>query len=248
MKALRPFLVALQFLTILPVRLRPEASRSEWRASLAAYPLVGLVIGALVSAGAGLTAGLPGPLQAALVLTLWVALSGALHLDGLADAADAWLGGLGDRERTLAIMKDPYAGPMAVVTILLCLLIKYTALLAVLAGDGPGAIVLVAVLARLGVVVLLLTTPYVRPGGLGSALAGDEPLRPLQVLTLALPLAMGLWITGLPRGGAVALASGLALIGLRRLMYRRLGGTTGDTLGATIEIVEAIGLACAALP
>jgi adenosylcobinamide-GDP ribazoletransferase len=67
-------------------------------------------------------------LHAALLLTVWVLLSGGLHLDGLADSADAWLGGFGDRERTLTIMKDPRSGPIAVVVLVLVLLLKFCAL------------------------------------------------------------------------------------------------------------------------
>ena len=77
-------------------------------------------------------------LQAALLLALWVALTGALHLDGLADSADAWLGGFGDPARTLEIMKDPRSGPVAVVVLVLLLLLKFSALLVVLQAQQPA--------------------------------------------------------------------------------------------------------------
>lgn len=109
---MRAFLVALQFLTRLPVRLRAAPSEEELGRSLLFYPLVGLLIGMLLTtlAMAISAAGISDLLGAALVLAAWVVLTGGLHLDGLADSADAWSGGRGDRERTLAIMKDPYWG------------------------------------------------------------------------------------------------------------------------------------------
>lgn len=127
-----PLLIALQFLTSLPIRLPAMPEPEQQGRSLLYYPLVGLLLGALLCLAAFVLDGAPALLQAALLLTLWVALTGALHLDGLADSADAWLGGFGDRERTLQIMKDPRSGPVAVVVLVLLLLLKFSALLALL--------------------------------------------------------------------------------------------------------------------
>ncbi|NCA91441.1 MAG: adenosylcobinamide-GDP ribazoletransferase, partial [Gammaproteobacteria bacterium] len=96
---MRPFLIALQFLTRLPVRLTGELSAADLGRSLLYYPLVGLLLGGLLVAGGwllaggGLLTGVAPVLAAALVLSLWVGLTGALHLDGLADMIDAWAGG-----------------------------------------------------------------------------------------------------------------------------------------------------------
>ena len=92
------------------------------------YPLAGLVIGALCGIGAALFDGVGEGLRAAIVLTLWVALTGGLHLDGLADWADAWAGGRGDRAKSLALLEDPHAGAMAIVALVLVLLVKFAAL------------------------------------------------------------------------------------------------------------------------
>lgn len=105
-----PFWIALQFLSSLPIRLPGMPTPQELGRSLLFYPLVGLLFGAILWALNGLLLGTPLLLHAALLLTVWVLLSGGLHLDGLADSADAWLGGFGDRERTLTIMKDPRSG------------------------------------------------------------------------------------------------------------------------------------------
>lgn len=123
-----PFWIALQFLSSLPVRLSGMPTPQEMGRSLLFYPVVGLLFGLLLWLASQLLDGVAAPLHAALLLALWVLLSGALHLDGLADSADAWLGGFGDRERTLQIMKDPRSGPIAVVTLVLVLLLKFCAL------------------------------------------------------------------------------------------------------------------------
>ena len=151
-----PFWIALQFLSSLPVRLPGmPAAEQMWR-SLLFYPVVGLLFGVLLWAFDSRLAASPLLLHAALLLTLWVLLSGALHLDGLADSADAWLGGFGDRERTLTIMKDPRSGPIAVVTLVLVLLLKFTALLALVQAGQSMALLLAPLIGRAAMLGLFL--------------------------------------------------------------------------------------------
>ena len=243
---IRPFLIALQFLTRLPVRLTGELSAEDLGRSLLYYPLVGLLLGGMLVAGAwllaggGLLTGVAPVLAAALVLGLWVGLTGALHLDGLADMIDAWAGGRGDRERTLALMKDPCSGPQGVSGLVLVLLLKFAALATLLESATYLPLLLAPLLGRTALPLLFLTTPYVRPGGLGAALAAGLPPRPakrvLILVGLLLPLVAGAM-------GMLALLSALAIfVVLRRTMISRIGGTTGDTAGALIEIVETLTL------
>ena len=133
---MQSFLIALQFLTSLPVRLDRMPEPQAVGRSLLYYPLVGLLLGAMLWLVGAVFENASVPLLAALLLTVWVALTGALHLDGLADSADAWLGGFGDRERTLTIMKDPRSGPTAVVVLILLLLLKFVALWVLLGGES----------------------------------------------------------------------------------------------------------------
>lgn len=228
-----PLLIAVQFLTRLPIRLPGLPPPEAVGRSVLWYPVVGLLLGGLLSLLAWLGAA-GGPfLQAALVLSGWVILTGGLHLDGLADSADAWIGGYGDRERTLAIMKDPACGPMGVLALLLTLLLKWSALV-VLLPHSPAALWLAPLAGRLALPWLLLATPYVRPGGLGDLLSRHLPRRALKrVLALG---AVGLVL--LPQGFIALLVTlGVALLG-RRALCQRLGGTTGDTAGALLEITE----------
>ncbi|CAN7202451.1 adenosylcobinamide-GDP ribazoletransferase [Pseudomonas brassicacearum] len=240
-----PFWIALQFLSSLPVRLPGMPEPEQLGRSLLFYPVVGLLFGALLWLLNALLLGTPLLLHAALLLSAWVLLSGGLHLDGLADSADAWLGGFGDRERTLLIMKDPRSGPIAVITLVLVLLLKFTALLALIEQGQTLALVIVPVLGRAALLGLFLTTPYVRAGGLGQALADHLPRRSgWQVLSacalgsLLLLGWAGLW---------TLVVAALVFIGLRRMMLRRLQGCTGDTAGALLELLEMAVLVALAL-
>lgn len=230
------FWIALQFLSCLPIRLPGMPAPQELGRSLLFYPLVGLLFGAVLWGLQGLLAGTPLLLHAALLLAAWVVLSGGLHLDGLADSADAWLGGFGDRERTLEIMKDPRSGPIAVVTLGLVLLLKFTALVALIEQGGAMALVVAPLIGRSALLALFLTTRYVRAGGLGQALADHVPRQVGQQVLVASGVAC-VALGGIPGGLAVLLAA-LLFVWLRRVMIQRLGGTTGDTAGALLELLE----------
>ena len=233
-----PFWIALQFLSSLPIRLPGMPEPQELGRSLLFYPLVGLLFGAILWAFNWLLLGTPLLLHAALLLTVWVLLSGALHLDGLADSADAWLGGFGDRERTLTIMKDPRSGPIAVVTLVLVLLLKFAALLALIDQQQAVVLIIVPLIGRSAMLGLFLTTPYVRAGGLGQALADHLP-RLAGTRVLAVSALVCVLIAGLSGVLAVVLAA-LVFVWLRQVMLRRLGGTTGDTAGALLELLEMV--------
>jgi adenosylcobinamide-GDP ribazoletransferase len=227
-----PLWIALQFLSSLRVSLPGMPAPREVGRSLLCYPLVGLLFGLLLWLASYLLQGTPASLHAALLLTLWVLLSGALHLDGLADSADAWLGGFGDRERTLLIMKDPRSGPIAVVTLVLVLLLKFCALW-VLVEQGIGAQLLLApLIGRAAMLGLFLSTPYVRQGGLGQALAEHLPRHAAGWVLL------GCVLFCLVLGGWIVVLALAVFAWLRHLMCRRLGGTTGDTAGAMLELLE----------
>lgn len=241
---MQPFLIALQFLTCLPVYLSGKPEPQQIGKSLLYYPLVGLLMGGMLGLLSMALAGTAPPLQAALVLVAWIALTGALHLDGLADSADAWLGGFGDRERTLAIMKDPRSGPIAVVVLVALLLLKFVALWVLLAEGKQLVLLLAPLLGRAALLGLFLTTSYVRPGGLGEALAEHFPrafARRVLIMVAVLCLALGEsgWL-------ALAVTAGIGALA-RRAMCRGIGGTTGDTAGALLELVECAVLVALAL-
>lgn len=237
-------LTALQFLTTVPVKQVPLQDKATIGLSLLYYPLVGLLLGFVLAVFAWCAQSVLSPfslqlyLLAALVLTLWVVLTGALHLDGLADCADAWMGGLGSKPRTLEIMKDPTSGPIAVTVLVLLLLIKFAALAALLSQASLWLLLLAPFIARLSVLALMLITPYVRPQGLGEILSRHFPRQEAKMV-LAI-VATTFLLLDFSRALPVLLAAIVALLLLRTMMMSRLNGCTGDTLGASVELIEAV--------
>ncbi|MBU0499753.1 MAG: adenosylcobinamide-GDP ribazoletransferase [Gammaproteobacteria bacterium] len=233
---MRPLWLAFGLLTRLPVPDIGEPGPGEQGRSLLWYPLVGLIIGLLLMFIALLFRAMDHLVVSALLITVWVAITGALHLDGLADSADAWLGSHGDRERALRIMKDPACGPAGVVAISLILLTKFAAVQALLGLGELLPLILAPLLARTMLPLLFTTTDYVRQDGMAASMAAELPKQPL-ILVLILPVIA---VLTLGRGqGLVALLVALAAgCWVRRLMIRHLGGTTGDTAGAMAEIIE----------
>jgi adenosylcobinamide-GDP ribazoletransferase len=230
-----PLLVALQFLTRVPIRLTHPPSPRELGQSLLWYPIIGLLLGALLY-GLALGFDLIAPaLRAGLSLAAWVWLTGALHIDGLGDTADAWIGGRGDRERMLTIMKDPRAGPGAVAVIVIVLLLKFEAI-----GAIPDSqcidLLLPPILARAAVPALFATTPYVRPGGIATNHAAELPRR-VAVVPVVISLLTVVLVFGWP-GIVAALAAASIFLIMRTALMRALGGTTGDTAGAMVELIE----------
>lgn len=230
MKAL---LVALGFLTRIPVPASAFADARARRNALAWYPLVGLLIGALLAGAHALLATQPPLLQAALLLALWVGITGAMHLDGLADSADAWVGGMGDRQKTLAIMKDPRSGPVAVVAVVMVLLVKFAALASLPPMAWP-VLLLAPLLARTVVVLAFVTSPYVREAGMGSAMREAPRGAAWGALLFA---GLATVVMGTPGGVAAVMAMTVFALWLHAV-GKRLGGFTGDLAGALVELVE----------
>jgi adenosylcobinamide-GDP ribazoletransferase len=248
--------VALQFLTRLPLCIEPPPRAREIGLSLAFYPIVGFTLGAVLWGAALAASRLPNPLGAAVVLAIWVAITGALHLDGLADVADAWVGGHCDRERTLRIMKDPCSGPMAVAAVSCLLLLKFAALDALIPHlhavpwRDPrlaAGCILPPLLARAAIPLLFAHTPYVRARGIAEQLAAHQSRR-AGILIVLLTVIGALAVCGIV--GVVALGTAaISYLLIRGGLVRRLGGFTGDGAGAVIEVIEAACLvAIAAVP
>ncbi|TCB50635.1 adenosylcobinamide-GDP ribazoletransferase [Acinetobacter sp. ANC 4779] len=231
------FFIALQFLTVFPIQLKAMPSRQQNGQSLLFYPLIGLMIGAILFAIAMVLHALPVILLSSLILVMWIWLTGGLHLDGLADTADAWVGGFGDKERTLTIMKDPSCGPIGVLSLIILCLIKWSALYVVLENQLYSALLLFPVLGRLAPLFLFLTTQYVREKGLGSSIAEFTPKTGAVILFILCLVASAYfaWV-----GILTAMIFIGTLIYLRRKFIQRIGGITGDTVGASIEICEAV--------
>lgn len=227
------FFLALSLLTRIPVPPLPSLSDQDFGRSSLAYPLVGLLIGVILGLPVWLLPQADPLVLAAIVTALWAAITGGLHLDGVADGADAWLGGLGDLEKTHRILKDPLVGAAGAIALVIVLLLKFAALTVLIKHQLIGLIIFAPVLGRNFILLLFLTTEYVRASGLASTTVKTLPEKPAFGLVLLIIGLAGLWAW---QGLALAL---LSFWLLRRLMLQRLGGCTGDTAGACVEFGEA---------
>ncbi len=240
---------ALSLFTVIPVRAPAELDADATARAMFWLPAVGLLLGLVAAAGLAIAAaGRPSVprqlLGAAVAVALLAALTGGLHLDGLADTGD----GLGSRRPAadaLAIMRRPDIGPLGVVTLVLVLLIQVTALATVPRGWPAVAALVLAVVTGRVAAVLATGVPAARPGGLGAMVAGrtgraGRLAAGLVLLAAVVPagLAVG-GVAAVLRGLAAALAGLLAGGLLARTARRRLGGMTGDVFGAIIELSTA---------
>jgi adenosylcobinamide-GDP ribazoletransferase len=236
----RPFVCALGFLTRFPVP-HVELSEAQVARSSAFFPWVGAIIATLLWGVSRACLPLGPQVTSACVITCWALVTGALHLDGLADTFDSLGGGRGDRARMLEIMRDSRIGAHGAAALTLALLLKWVALERVLTLHDD-AWLLAPVCARFLVVLLLAGFTYAREQGLGSAFSGR--VRTLEVAIAACALLPFGYYFGarvvLPALFGVALAMVLVL-----RMRKWLGGLTGDVHGAAIEICE-IGVLLAA--
>lgn len=213
-------------------------------ASVWVWPVVGAVIGGLSAAtGMGLlTAGAPAGAAAAGALAVSALLTGAMHEDGLADTFDGLFGGW-TVERRLEIMKDSHIGSYGVLALLVVTLARWSALTALLTAGAWPALVAVAVLSRAPMAALMGWMPNARKGGLSAGTGRPSGMRVLACLTVALVLAAGL--TGV-LAQPLVIATALPAFLLAWVAKARIGGQTGDILGASQILAETAALTTAA--
>lgn len=221
-----------------------RASEAEMAASRYWYGLVGVLLGLVLALlGWGLSSWLPPLVAGGLLLIAWEGLSRFLHADGLADTADAMVHFTG-RERALEIMKDSRLGSFAAAALICLFLVKFAALASLASMDQCrllGALVAAPALGRAAAAMLsVLLPPARRASGLGHAVSGDESVTAGLVSAGCALLAAGLvlGVAGLWAALAVLICAGA----LGAWYQSRLGGVTGDTLGAAIEVCEAVAL------
>lgn len=234
---MKGLIVAIQFLTRLPTP-HITVSGDEFAASMRWFPAVGLIVGALV-AGAGWAGALVDPWTGALAaLVAWVAVTGALHLDGLGDIADASGAAHKDRTRLIAVLGDPHVGSFAVVTIALHLIAKLVLLHALLDREALTAIALVPFAARIGPLVWSRALPDLH-AGLGSRFR--NAVREIDFILWGVLLVAAAWVS------PSLLAAPLIFLAWGWWLMRRIGGISGDGHGAGIEIGESLLLLAALL-
>ncbi len=229
--------IACVFLTSLPVRLRHEVTLRQLADAVYAFPVIGILVGgagALAYGALGLF-GLSGMPAAVLALAAMVAITGGLHEDGLADTADA-LGAHGDRERGLAIMRDPRIGSYGTLAVVLALLAR---LAAYSVFWEPAfflqAAITSAAVSRAALPVVLYLQPSARVSGLAASTGKPELSRVYAAVGIAVAISLLLTPGAAFKGLA---AAGLAGAASAYWLGQRFGGCTGDTLGAVQQVVE----------
>jgi adenosylcobinamide-GDP ribazoletransferase len=237
---------------------RPAAARSAWSlltvlggpadphpGAAAYYGLVGAVLGGLL----GLLWWSLEPLFPALVVAVLVVaadagLTGMLHLDGLADCGDGLIAPLTPARR-LQVMRAPEVGAFGAVTVVLTLLARVAALAALTAAEGPRPLLLVTLWcgSRAAVAAVAGTVPYARTRGLPTVFAARRPNLVGAGVGAVLAVVGAAWLGWIGVAGLAGAAVGAGAV--VALAWRRLGGYTGDVLGATIVVSETVGLLAA---
>ncbi len=234
-------LTALQFLTIFPVRTRDDYTTRSMGRAMAWFPVVGMMLGAILGiVDTGLRLIMPATTTAALVVGLWVLLTGALHLDGLMDCCDGLLAAR-EPERRLEIMRETHLGAFAVVGAVCVLLTKYTGLVELSPESRLAALLAVPALSRAAMVYAARAYPYARSrSGLGQLFRDGLTWREVIIASLtavaAALLALG-WL-----GLALAAVVWLVTAATSWWAQRRIPGLTGDVYGAVNELTELSGL------
>ena len=237
---LRALAAAVTLLTRLPIGRRIAVDETDIARSLAWLPLVGLGLGGAVALAArGLEGRLDDGPAAVLIVAAWALATGAIHLDGLADSADAL--GAGDRERRLAIMRDPRLGSFGVLALIFVVVLKVALVAAVLSRGHHLWLLAIPAVARAAASALSATLPYAREQGTGAALIGGGQRAERLAVALATAIVIALACARL-RGLLAIVAVALVALAVGHLARRKIGGVTGDVMGATIELAE-----CAAL-
>jgi len=233
---LKTLLAAFRFLTILPLGTALEEREESLASSMTFFPLVGISIGGLLLLVHRIGSFLfSPPLVNMLVLLGWVLITGALHLDGFMDTIDGLSGGKTKEER-LKIMKDPSAGAKGIIGLLALLGLKFLLLLEIEPSLKMGTLLLTPAVGRWSMVLAIYLAPYARMEGLGKAFTTHKDRETVfwtsltaGILGLVIFKSSFLYIIGVCLG----------IVYLSTLYFKsRIGGITGDTLGALNEIIE----------
>lgn len=227
---------AFGLLTRLPIPVDTERAIARGARAAWAYPLVGAVIGLFLAACIPLLlmTGLPGGIVAAIVLALGVIVTGAMHEDGLADSADGLWGGW-DRDRRLAIMKDSHIGVYGVIAVAFSLLIRWLALVAIVAsGSYWAALIAIGALSRCAMVAVMYGLPHARDGGLSQRVGRPEKPALMAALLLATTVAV---LTG---ALVLIVPTAIAALACALIARAKICGQTGDILGATQQVTEIV--------
>lgn len=234
------FLLAVQFLTAVPLKIKDFSQQNIGRA-MVYFPFVGLLLGLFLS-GANelvLTLNLSALVTNTILVVVLIMITGGMHLDGLCDTVDAFLSGK-PKDEMLIIMRDPHIGVMGVLSLISAILLKIGLLSSVSTASKLMAILLMCVLSRWSAVLSMFLFPYARQEGKAKVFIDGMNLKIFILATItAFIFAFLIWqVKGLL---ALLIIFGCTYLS-GKIISRKIGGITGDTIGATIELTEIITL------
>ncbi len=244
---MKNFIQAISFLTILPVGHPSLSEEKQLARAMAYFPLVGLMIGLILALGYYLLSFfLPRTIVLWITIGLLAFLTRGLHLDGFADTMDG-LGSGGPREKILEVMRDSRIGAFGVMGLILLIGAKYLALDQIPNLSIPFTLILMAVVGRNAMVLVCYRSPYARSeGGLAKPFAENLSAREV-LISSALTFGIAFLLIGV-KGIAISLGIGLFSLGYRYFFIKKLGGVTGDVLGAANEMAELLCLLLLVIP
>lgn len=235
MRALRSFILATQFLTRLPTPPVHDFEPEALSKSSGFFPLVGALVGCFVAFAMWVGTSVDPWIGAVFALSAWVGVTGALHLDGLSDMADAMGAAHRDPSRFHAVLKDPHIGAFGVVTLIVQLLLKLVLLWVIAQENASLLLIPLCAWSRLGPLLWAHYLPVLKPDENDPAASGERfswRISPLLIWTWVIGLLASVLLSpAFIFAPAILLAWGLYL-------HVKLGGQTGDLLGAGIEISE----------
>lgn len=228
-------LVALQFLTIIPFKIKGKVEDKDLGRSLIYFPIVGLLIGLFLAGIAYISSSLPPLIMSVLILSAWVIITGGIHLDGLADTCDGFYGNR-PKEDILKIMRDSRIGTMGAAGIALTLLFKFAVLSSIRPEYLWKVLIIAVVFARWSQAFACVTSKYARNEG--KAKYFIEYAKKGDVFTGAVFALLLSWLFMGIRGVILFVIMSVVVFIFIQYAKRKIGGMTGDTIGATNEIAE----------
>ncbi|MBZ9577981.1 adenosylcobinamide-GDP ribazoletransferase [Patescibacteria group bacterium] len=232
---MKQFLIALQFLTILPIKIKSGVKRKDFGAALIYFPIVGAFIGLLLVLILLIFSSLPHLVTVVLLLIGLIVITGGVHLDGFADTCDGFYGAK-PKEKILEIMRDSRVGVMGVIGIVTLLLLKFSLIASLPQNILWRALITMVVFARWSQVLACFTSNYARKEGKAEYFIEYNSKKEFFLGGL---LTMALFLLLMELKGIILLALSLLPICLFiTYVKKRIGGMTGDTIGATSEVAE----------
>ncbi|TAN61502.1 adenosylcobinamide-GDP ribazoletransferase [bacterium] len=232
---MKPFLIALQFLTVFPVRISSEITADDSAGALIFFPVVGALIGVILCLISLCFSFLPHLVTIAILLSAMVIVSGAIHLDGFVDTCDGIFSGR-KKEEILEIMRDSRVGAMGAIGVTLLLLLKFTLLASIPKVDLWKLLILTPLFSRWAQVFACYSSPYAHKEGKARYFVEGAGKKEMFIATVFMLAAFVLLMPA--KGITAVFFSIFAILLLMGFVKKKIGGMTGDTIGAVSELSE----------